>query len=183
MGLHTWWLDDPAQRYWMEITHRPDEDIGTNLWCPVRDVWSDQLASWVRPGDQVLHWKAWEADREPSLVGWSKAMQEPRVIADDHDYYDDGDYYDDDSDSSPDTWFVVLDGLRRFRRPVSSSSLLAEIDQLMDVKAALEDAYGKPIYFPFIRYRRRELRAQQGYLTKFPAELFEVIPGIRSASR
>ncbi len=45
----------------------------------------------------------------------------------------------------------------------------------------MEKTYGKPIYFPFYRYGPGELRVQQGYLVKFPVELFEVIAGIDSA--
>jgi len=43
-------------------------------------------------------------------------------------------------------------------------------------------AVGNPIYAPFQNYGGRELRAQQGYLTKFPAALvallFELPPGV-----
>jgi hypothetical protein len=155
----------------MEITHRPDRDIGKNLWCPVRRLWSDALASQVKPGDRVLHWKAWQADAMPALVGWSESTGPPskKLL-----YYE----YDEPKILC---WRVPLGGPRRFKRPITSDSLLPLLDQLMDTRDQLEDTYGKPVYFPFIRYRRAELRARQGYLTKFPAELFDLIPGIRSA--
>ena len=172
MSLHTWWDSDPAQRYWMEITHRPDEDIGTNLWCPAEDgVWANQLAACVRRGDRVLHWKAWEQGRDPSLVGWSQVTGEPAIYV--SDYYGDG--------TEIATWRVRLDGLKHFRRPPTYASLVPLSDQLMGVKEQLAECYGKPLYFPFVRYRTGGLRAWQGYLTKFPVELFEVVPGIGSA--
>lgn len=159
----------------MEITHRPDDDIGTNLWCPAGDnVWANRLAAQVRRGDRVLHWKAWEPGREQGLVGWSQAAQEPTFRANDYYYY---------GDDGPDieTWMVTLGGLNGFQRPVTSTSLLPLLDELIGVREQLEDSYGKPVYFPFIRYGRGQLRARQGYLTKFPTELFDVIPGINSA--
>jgi hypothetical protein len=55
MALNTWWTTDPSQRYWMEITHRPD--IGGNLQAPKlpEGQWSYDLVSEVQPGDRVLH--------------------------------------------------------------------------------------------------------------------------------
>lgn len=49
---------------------------------------------------------------------------------------------------------------------------------------ALETAHKGPIYFPLTRYganrpvAQQEVRAAQAYFVKFPAELFDVIPGI-----
>ena len=102
-------------------------------------------------------------------------MQEPTFRGNDYDYY---------GDDGPDieTLMVTLGGFNGFRRPITSTSLLPLLDELMEVREQLEDSYGKPVYFPFVRYGRRgQLRARQGYLTKFPTELFDVIPGIDSA--
>lgn len=167
-----WWLSDPAERYWMEITHRPDEDIGTNLWCPVRDVWSDELVSFVAPGDRILHWKAWQTGARPALLGWSEAASAPFTRR--------MNYYEDGGPAVP-CWRVRLGGLRTFAQPVTSDSLLPRLGRLMRLRTRLERAYGKPIYFPFFRYGRDEIRAQQGYFAKFPAALFELIPEIGSA--
>jgi hypothetical protein len=70
MALNMWWTADPAERYWMEITHRPD--IGGNLQAPklVEGQWSYDLVSQVQPGDRVLHWSG--VDR--ALVGWSDVI-------------------------------------------------------------------------------------------------------------
>ena len=174
MALHTWWKAERTQRYWMEITHRPDGDIGTNLWCPASgSTWSNQLASQVRSGDRVLHWKAWEPQHEAALIGWSQATGGPSLCV--------SDYYEDEPDIE--TWMVPLGGLKRFKRPIPSSTLLPLLDELMDVRDQLEESCGKPVYFPFIRYGRGQLRARQGYLTKFPVELFDVIPGISGARK
>lgn len=45
---------------------------------------------------------------------------------------------------------------------------------LMGLRADLRATHGSPLYFPWSPYGADGLRAQQGYLTKFPAELFDV---------
>ena len=77
-------------------------------------------------------------------------------------------------------WLVPLGGLTPFARPVTSASLLPQLDQLMRVKEQLRVGARKPTYFPFIRYGDNQIRAYQGYLVKFAAELFDLIPGIES---
>ncbi len=46
---------------------------------------------------------------------------------------------------------------------------------MLEVIDGLTRAYGRPIYAPFQNYGGRELRAQQGYLTKFPAALVALL--------
>jgi extracellular elastinolytic metalloproteinase len=165
-----WWISDPEQRYWMEI-RQPYEGMGTDLRCPAGPKWSNELVSYIQPGDRILHWKTGETDLQPAMVGWSEATgpaaqkreqyepDEPEILV----------------------WKVPLGGLRRFPRPVTSASLLPLLDQLMDLKDQLETEHGKPIYFPWKRYRGSEIYAQQGYCVKFPVELFDLIPDIGSA--
>lgn len=155
----------------MEITHRPTEDIGTNLWCPADDLWSHRLILEVRPGDRVLHWRAATPGVEAAIVAWSEVTGMPRKGR--THYYDDV--------SKFETWQVTLGGANWFRQPVTANSLLPLLGDLMNVRDEVEATHGKPIYFPFINYARRQLRARQAYLTKFPSELFGVIPRIQSA--
>jgi hypothetical protein len=53
MALNTWWRLDPAQRYWMEITHR--DDVGTDLNAPKlpQGQWTYDLVSQVQHGDRI----------------------------------------------------------------------------------------------------------------------------------
>jgi hypothetical protein len=46
----------------------------------------------------------------------------------------------------------------------------------MTLRDELEARVGGRTYFPWYRYAGNQLRAQQGYLTKFPNELFELLP-------
>ncbi len=178
MALNTWWTSDPAQRYWMEITHR--EDLGANLQSPKLDagVWSYDLVSQVQPGDRVLHWKS-GATR--ALVGWSEVTG-PATTVPQYTWQPRGTVG--RSQSGPRTsegWVAPLGGLKTFATPPTLDSLLPLLDGLMDLNAALTVKYGEPVYFPFYRYGGTQIRTQQAYFVKFPIELFDLIPGIESA--
>lgn len=168
-----WWISEPEQRYWMEITHRPYKEIGTNLHCQVRPVVMDELVEYVQPGDRILHWKKGSSGVEAAIVGWSEATGPPARTLDP---YDDG--------PEIPCWTVTLGGLQPFPRPVPSSSLLPLLDQLMDLREQLQAEHGKSIYFPFVRHIRDGeslIYAPEGYFIKFPVELFDLVPGIGSA--
>ena len=56
--IHCWWLDRPDERYWLEVTDRPD--LGINLKAPQvnergAEFWNSLLRH-VRPGDVVFHY-------------------------------------------------------------------------------------------------------------------------------
>lgn len=70
--MPVWWSDRPDERYWCEITDRPD--LGADLKCPQTDEsgkphWSYSLIREVRPGDIVFHY--WKPKR--AIVGGSVA--------------------------------------------------------------------------------------------------------------
>jgi hypothetical protein len=73
MPINQWWVDDPAQKYWMEVTDR--EDLGGELRAPQKaddglPEWGYELVRFAQPGDIVLHWYT---KREPRLlVGYSR---------------------------------------------------------------------------------------------------------------
>lgn len=67
------------------------------------------------------------------------------------------------------------------RQPVLTGELLQLMQPVLEVGSKLQVAHGKPTYFPFYLYGGRELRAQQGYLVKFPVELFDVLPRLSAA--
>jgi len=59
MAINEWWIDNPEERYWMEITDR--ENLGANLIAPTlakgdKENFSYTLVSHVKPGDVVFHW-------------------------------------------------------------------------------------------------------------------------------
>jgi len=179
MAIRAWWDGDPAESYWMEITDR--DDLGGELWAPKTDAtgaegWSYALVSYVQPGDRVFHWHKNEAG-EPALVGWSEAAGPLR--SDVRPWLARGTAG--RSRGVPTTgpvWVMPLDGFHRLSTPISRTELngiryppvLAALHQRQE-----EIGRGRPAYAPFQHYGGRELRAQQGYLTKFPAALVAVL--------
>lgn len=177
MALNTWWTADPGQRYWMEITHRPD--IGGSLHAPKlpEGQWSYDLVSQVQPADRVLHWSGGER----ALVGWSNVAGAATTVPK---------YTWQPRGSSgralpgPRTtegWVAPLGGMRRFEAPPNLATLLPLLDDLMDANKRLADKYREPIYFPFYRYGGTQIRTQQAYFVKFPEQLFDLVPGIEMA--
>ena len=54
-----WWVSQPEERYWLEITDR--EDLGVNLKAPQtnedgQEYWSYSLIRAISPGDIVFHY-------------------------------------------------------------------------------------------------------------------------------
>lgn len=173
MVLNTWWDGDLDQRYWMEIA---TEDVGERLIAPKgENIWSYDLVSVVQPADRVLHWK------ERAFVGWSEVTG-PVAVEPKYTWQPRGTAG--RALPGPRTtpgWTVPLGGLHPFELPVTTATLQALKDALVGLRADLEAEHGVPAYFPFYVYGGTQIRAQQGYLVKFPVELFDVIPGIDAA--
>lgn len=178
MSLNAWWDSDPTQRYWMEITHRPD--VGGNLQSPKlpEGQWSYDLVSHVQAGDRVLHWKS---GKGRGLVGWSEVVGPPTTVPQ-YTWQPRGTYG--RALGGPRTtpgWVAPLGGYRPFPEPPTLVSLRPLLDELLRLNSRLEATFGHPTYFPFYRYGTSAIRTQQAYFVKFPIELFETIPGIASA--
>ncbi len=138
-----------------------------------------ELVSQVRPGDRVLHWGG--SGSAHGLVGWSIAKAAAEVA---HGYRwkprgvsarEKG------TDRVTDAWAVDLGGFNSFDHPLTSELLQLQSSAVLDLRAALESQYGKPIYFPYYLYGGTALRAQQGYFTTFPRQLLELFPQLGAA--
>ena len=70
---------------------------------------------------------------------------------------------------------MPLTGYTELSRPITRSALNAQRPVVLGVVEEVTRSYGNPIYAPFQNYGGRELRAQQGYLTKFPAALVSLL--------
>ena len=137
--------------------------------------WSYTLTSLVQPGDVVYHYQSTGANRG-SIVGWSTASEPARAIPS---YTWQARGTSGRSRGIPTTgpgWEVRLGGMNPLSPVISKARLLSLLDPLLAVNDDLKRRIGKPTYFPWYRYGGNQLRAQQGYLTKFPAELFDVLP-------
>src|SRR5579872_1935646 len=71
--VHKWWDDHPDEKFWLEITDRPD--LGVDLKAPQTDdngheYWSYSLVTEVKDGDIVFHYHKPKA----AIVAWSRAV-------------------------------------------------------------------------------------------------------------
>jgi hypothetical protein len=168
---NNWWDGDASESFWMEITDR--DDLGSALWAPQRDgggaeSWSYTLLTYVRPGDRVFHWHKTMAG-EPAIVGWSTAVGPLDVQT--KSWQARGTRGRSRAASVGPAWVVPLKDFIRLETPITRrmvNSRYAEIIELLDENSRLASGSA---YAPFQNYGGRELRAQQGYLTKFPAAL------------
>lgn len=182
--MHRWWENALGERYWLEITDRPD--LGVDLKAPQTadngsDYWSYSLVTCVREGDVVLHYHApqnaitayswatgthWAED-----IVWASHGTVART-AGVSPYLRPG-------------WRIGLEGFTPLTRPLPLSRIRQHEATLRDVARRLEHEYGRPIYFPFAMSGKRPPRPAQGYLTKFPAALvsaFEELAELAGAS-
>lgn len=142
--------------------------------------WSYELVSQVQPGDRILHWQA-DGPSGRGLVGWSVAKSHPQVSPGYRWKPRGMSGRKKGTDRVTDAWMVELGGFNAFARPLTTDLLQLQIEAVMAEREVLESEYGKPVYFPFYLYGQTQLRAQQGYLMKFPVELFDVFPHLSAA--
>ncbi|WP_062208800.1 protein NO VEIN domain-containing protein [Demequina oxidasica] len=177
VAINEWWVADPDQRFWMEITDR--EDLGADLFAPTTDgsrrsYWGYELVTYVQPGDVVFHWHKTLAG-EPGIVGWSRAT---------------GAYEDTDISwqahgtvgrargtlAQRPAWRMPLLNYTPLVNPVLITQVRALEGPLRAAQAELEELYpdGR-LYAPFQFSDKRELRAQQTYFVKFPREMVALL--------
>jgi hypothetical protein len=177
MAINEWWVGDPKQRFWMEITDR--DDLGADLLAPTTNgsgkaYWGYELITYVQEGDIVLHWHKTLLG-EPGLVGWSQAT---------------GAYEDTDiswqahgtvgrakGNLKPrPAWRMPLLNYTPLTDPVLLSEVRGSAAALRAAEADLKAKYPSgSLYFPFGFSAKRELRAQQTYFVKMPREVLEIV--------
>ena len=154
-----WWDDFPEQRYWMEhVSPSARSDLGAELFAPRSGRWVHELLRFVQPGDVIMHWRG-----GAGFVGSSIASSVPRVEPRAWD------------GREQECWVVDLSEYEDLPQQVSLSDVRAVEPQLRRTKQVLTEAYQGFKYFPFDFSDKRELRAHQGYLSKLPLEVFEVL--------
>ncbi|WP_443031873.1 DUF3883 domain-containing protein [Streptomyces sp. CA-210063] len=175
LPVNAWWLGDPAERFWLEITNR--QDIGHDLLAPkVNDsgaeYWSYSLVQYVRPGDFVLHW---DKNHGPGIVGYSRVVGDP--FSSTITWQSRGTYGRQRTASGPEpAWQAPLGGYQRLKVPLKQERLRALEPAIRQVRDLLAASVEGPTYFPFAISEKRPVRAAQGYLTKLPRALVEAIP-------
>ncbi len=122
----------------------------------------------------MLHYLT-SADGGPAIVGWSEATDGPSTGTITWQARGTRGRERGHPTTGP-SWFVPLGGLHEFATTVRGRDLDVIEDEVFALRADLEAKYGTPVYFPFFQYRPGEIRAQQGYLAKFPVELLDLLP-------
>ncbi|MDB5583793.1 MAG: hypothetical protein JWR80_8969 [Bradyrhizobium sp.] len=172
-----WWDESPDEQYWIEITGR--DDIGADLHAPsgnekAKAFWSYDLIHRLNDGDIVYHY-----DRnKQAIVGYSEAVGQP---------WRDKIVWAAQSMSARkqgilpharEGFRLGLGGFTPLSIPVTKEMLIARRAALFAARETVEKA-GWPSRFPFIPYGNSDVRALQGYLTKLPKSLLDVLPELR----
>ncbi len=161
----------------MEIRH-DREGLGEYLRAPQaaangKPSWSYELVSYVQPGDRVFHWHEAVAG-EPGIVGWSTATGPLETVQWSWQARGTRGRRRGVPTEGP-AWHMPLVDYKELPSPIFRSSLNARRGEIVSILESLERLQGRSLYAPFQHYGQRELRAQQGYLTKFPAELVHLL--------
>jgi hypothetical protein len=179
--INDWWADDPRQRFWLEITDRPD--IGIDLHCPQRDATGNRTPEYsliwcVRVDDIVFHY---EKD-EHAITGWSQAagqVTEAPTVWLSHRGATRRRLL---QERAQPGWWLDLDGPFPLDPPLTLAHIRANAPQLRAVLDALRSEHPGSLYFPFSFYRGAEPRPQQPYLNKLPAEFVALFPVLATAA-
>jgi len=184
MAINNWWDSQPDEIYWMEI--RTDrEGLGEYLRAPKvaangRPSPFYELTSFVQPGDRILHWHDTGLG-ETGIVGWSEAVGPLQTMTWSWQARGTRGRERGVPTVGP-TWNLPLGGLTRLEQPLTRSSLNVRREEIFEILEEVGAVSGSPIYAPFQNYGGRELRAQQGYLTKFPAALVAYLFAVPSVA-
>jgi hypothetical protein len=178
--INDWWSDDPQQRFWLEITDRPD--IGIDLHCPQRDATGNRTPGYsliwcVQVDDIVFHYDK----NEHAITGWSRVAgqvtEAPTVWLSHHAATRrrllQG--------RAQPGWWLDLDGPFPLDPPLTLTQIRANASQLRAVLDALRSEHAGSLYFPFSFYGGTEPRPQQPYLNKLPAEFVALFPTLAAA--
>jgi hypothetical protein len=175
MPISEWWSQDPEQRFWMEATDR--DVLGEDLRAPKtggdgQPVWHYELVSLVKPGDVVFHWHTTLLGH-PALVGWSIALgplHEELYPWTAHAGVNAA-----QAALPRPNWIMPLGGVNYFANPVTNADLREIRSELLALVAELKEHYTGFRYFPFNKYRAKDVRASQAYLTKLPMQLVHLL--------
>jgi hypothetical protein len=172
MAINRWWDGKPDERYWMEITDRPN--LGANLLAPTsakggKETFSYTLVDHVQEGDVVFHW--WSANKPPAIVAKSTVSGHPfrsRIRWAARSLNSGG-------ERTTAAFEAPLDRFTELDKPVTLGDLRVVESQLRSIRDDLSAAVGNPIYFPWAFSDKRPLRTTQGYLVKLPAAVVAML--------
>lgn len=180
MDFNRWWNGLPEERYWLEVTDRPD--LGADLRAPqVREGGSEyygySLLTEVRPGDVVFHYHK----NECAIVAVSEATgaaRAARIVWGAHGATARG------LGIAPYEragWRVGLCNLHALEPPLTLEEIRHRGDEVRLGRTKLEATAGVHLYSPFETSFKRPLRPTQAYLSKLPRYMVELFPALQDA--
>jgi hypothetical protein len=155
--INDWWADDSRQRFWLEITDRPD--VGIDLHCPQRDATGNRTPGYsliwcVRVDDIVFHYEKGKR----AITGWSRAagpVTEAPTVWLSHRGATRRRLL---QERAQPGWWLDLDGPFLLDPPLALAQIRASATQLRAVLDALRSDHPGSLYFPFSFYRGTEPR-------------------------
>jgi len=174
VAINTWWNDDSSERYWVEITDRPD--LGEDLHTPTRTTAGGstpgyELINFIKPGDVVFHWQNGREGGK-ALVGWSIASGEVEDSTIEWQAHGTSGRAAAPPPPRP-AWLMPLVDYTPLERPITYDDVLRLEPEIRAVEAALRGRVSGPLYFPFALSDKRPIRTAQNYLAKWPRSLAE----------
>ncbi|MEA3203088.1 MAG: hypothetical protein QOI63_758 [Thermoplasmata archaeon] len=170
-----WWSDKPEERFWVEITQRPD--IGADLKAPQGDKGGKlhhaySLIAEVQPGDIVFHCN----NNVRAIVGVSRVAGSPfpanilwSSLADGSDPFD-----------RP-GWKVPLEKYTALTPPFGTDEFIARQAAIQAAATANLHDSRQALHGPF-QLKRQPMRMAQAYLTKVPNNIVAMFPGLARAA-
>ena len=182
MLSNPWWESDLRERFWLEVTDRTD--LGHNLWSPKtsgngRTTSGYESMRYVRPGDVIFHY--WQqAGTKPAIVGASvaTAIAYKSTIL----WLARGKNTKGQSARRVSAWEVPVDSYAEVSQAIDLDAFRQKEGALKRIYDRLASLHGEPLYFPFRFSSKQALRANQVYLTKFPADIVDLYPSLSEFS-
>ena len=151
-----WWREETAQRIWIEITRRPNDDIGSDIRHNTEQV--RLLLEIAKKGDKVIHWDS----KRGCFVGISTINDsKPRKIGDD--------------------MGLLLSDFTQFPKGILTLEQIREQWKLVKEIHEKFSVPGESLYFPFAPYGSggwKALRPRLAYLAIAPPSLVDVLGAI-----
>ena len=146
--ISAWWAGDARQRFWLEITDRPD--IGVDLHCPQRDATGSRTPGYsliwsVEPGDVIFHYSL----QKRAIIAWSRAagqVTEAPTVWLSHRGATRRRLHEQRAQAG---WWLDLDGPFPLDPPLTLSQLRDRADDVRAILAKLKAAHTGSLYFPF----------------------------------